>query len=104
MTVNDAGSETRSSLSDEDVIQARDSLEMMRRPHLWPHHRLLPLKKRHEDHTFPDLIVLCALGPTSGGGVRYTVKEGPMGLVGDIVAQGGDFLLRTLVDAGWEVD
>lgn len=96
---------TAPTLTDEEVRVQRDSLEMMRRPHLWPHHRFLPLKKRHQDHTFPDLIVLCALGVISGGTMRYAVREGPLGLGGDkIAAQGGDFLLRTLVDAGWEVD
>ena len=31
--------------SDQDVMAGQDDLEMIRRPHLWPHWSVLPMKK-----------------------------------------------------------
>jgi hypothetical protein len=33
-------------LTDAEVVEQRNDAEMMRRPHLWPSHPYLPLKRR----------------------------------------------------------
>lgn len=108
MTAASAGTGP-SPLTDEQVLEKHHDLEMLRRSHLWPHANICPMKRR--EGTDLDLIIVLDRGPgdpaipNDPNTHRYFVFEGPMGLHGrKLLASGGDFLLRTLVDAGWMVD
>jgi hypothetical protein len=90
--------------TDEEVIKKRDDLEMMRRPHLWPHDRLLPLKHRSEKRDgWPREAVLFA------GSKGYILLMDANILALDNVElsqgrEGGDEMLQELVKDGWIVD
>lgn len=107
-------------------MDTHNDLEMLRRPHLWPHGgRLLPLKRKshesaagydqfavilyagkhgQEPHTdeniymlAPNRLLLDFLGKT-GNDMQVELHRGEPPVFG------GDFLVRTLVDNGWLVD
>lgn len=104
------------SLTDKEVLAGKHDLEMMRRRHLWPSARILPLKRRisrshrsSHDLEFGTLVAVrddCPKFAFLPLGISYAataIEEGTSvfsldGLTGD------DMLCRLLVDAGWVVD
>lgn len=109
-------------LTDDEVKAQHNDLEMMRRPHLWPHGgKLLPLKRNGLNEQA--LLVHMGQGASPNGETKptymcildLTIVEVALaidnGTPADMLARtkdspmfGQDNLLRTLVDAGWLVD
>lgn len=98
-------------MTDEEVIEQRHSLEMMRRPHLWSS-TVLPLKKRAGDTSleWSEAILVCThwtMYPMDRSRLYQVLRNHNMFLPiqeGEQWEQGGDDLLVKLVGEGWEVD
>jgi hypothetical protein len=85
------------SKNDEEVLRTLDDLEMMRRPHLWPTPDTLCLKNPRlvQESGWPSFAVLYF---DSEG--YYFLPE----LDKKKAREGGDELLRELIEEGWLVD
>ena len=84
-------------MTDEQVIELRNHLEMMRRPHLWRKY-ILPLKRGL------DVAILVREDDSNDYAVLRN-QNMLMPIPGDANwEKGGDALLVKLVKEGWEVD
>jgi len=120
-----ASSGTEGELSDQEVLDTHNDLEMLRRPHLWPHGgKVLPLKRGRFDNDQEYAVILFVnkhgIGSHADENVYMLAPNrllpqlmGLFGKPGELQEElrkgeppvfGGDFLLRTLVDSGWVVD
>jgi hypothetical protein len=89
-------------ISDEEVKRTYNDLEMMRRPHLWPISGILFLKRRKEGGL--DMATLVAMPRLLGEnlyGYAFVTERAP---AAEQRLNGGDELLRRLVNEGWIVD
>jgi hypothetical protein len=93
-------------MTDKEVTDSRNSLEMMRRPHLWTH-LILPLVKRGSFYDTPlnadEAILWCDIGSTN---YAFLANHNMFMPVPEDAKweKGGDELLVRLVKEGWEVD
>jgi hypothetical protein len=88
-------------LSDDEVVARRNSLEMMRRPHLWSQYPLLPLKLSGSTRTG----VLFHGGSDSSGDLLLQFIEGNMFVLrADEIEAAPKADIRQLVNDGWVVD
>lgn len=82
--------------TDEEVTKSRDHLEMMKRPHLWPHGQMvLPVINRARDRTLG--IMTADHGTTVFENMSLF---GPMGEVKAVAYNS----YEDIVADGWEVD
>lgn len=91
-------------MTDNEVTSTRNSLEMMRRPHLWPN-LFLPLVKRKNLYHSPlgaNEAILIA-GEHDYAVLRHQNMLTPIPRYVKWET-GGDDLLQRLIDEGWEVD
>jgi hypothetical protein len=82
-------------MTDDEVLETRNDLEMMRRPHLWPSPGRLPVKREAGSR---GRLYDCGLLLEGGG---PTVHPGPDGTVTEPL--GYETLEKLLAD-GWVVD
>lgn len=96
-------------LTDKEVLSSKDSLEMMRRPNLWPN-LMLPLVQREQLYKGGDMEGVGVLWSPiiEGEGEKFGFLKGHnmfMPIPKDAKWEiGGDELLVRLVKEGWEVD
>lgn len=90
-------------LTDEQVLQRRDTLEMMRRPHLWPQYPLLPLRVQGVPRR---IGLLFHAGMLSSGDLDLRFLDGANMLLVTVeqFASAPQADIRQLVNDGWVVD
>jgi hypothetical protein len=83
-------------LSDREVLEGDHDFEFMCRPHLWPL-SFLPLKhKERNEYGEIELAILFAHSPQKFSLIRpRTILP---------IEKGGEEMLRSLIEKGWEVD
>lgn len=85
-------------ITDTRILEARDNVEMMRSPHLWPIKDILPLKKRGRDAMVAGNLGYIRRDPARPHRVYY-------GVIGFVAHRYEDFRsFEDIAAAGWVVD
>lgn len=90
-----------SNLSDRDVVEQMNDVEMLKRPHLW-HHMVLPMKRPYPDGR-PGIQTALAMEPAKDGSVTVQVNGNLFGALEETEMK--KYLdAEAVIDDGWRVD